>query len=235
MIGKSLKMIKTIFWVLLLIYLPSCGKSYITVRQEWVDRRYLASSHVNTPDPRQNNPPLGQKLIVSWLIPNSVMEEHPNLVLRVIFWNYTEKNIVFPIRHRAGYKVFSVLNEEYEKTGGLLTYSAQIVSQDNQVYKEWKHQLWVNLIDINGEHKVPEEKNLNPEEKVNDELDQGTEGDDFDEDEYEYPPSYDEREHTEEDNSESAADINSSVIDQSMQGSVIETAYFSEEGSLENN
>jgi hypothetical protein len=41
-----------------------------------------------------------------------------------------------------------LLNEEYEKSGGILTYKAQILTQEGEVFREWRHQLWVNLIQV---------------------------------------------------------------------------------------
>ena len=46
------------------------------------------------------------------------------------------------------YTTYSLLDEEYEKTGGILTYKACIVTQEGKIFKESKHQLWVNLIEI---------------------------------------------------------------------------------------
>jgi hypothetical protein len=70
------------------------------------------------------------------------------IVFHVIYRNHTEKTFVYPIESRLGYEVYSLLNHEYDETGGIMTYAAEITTPDNEVYREWKHQLWVNLITL---------------------------------------------------------------------------------------
>lgn len=167
----------------LLLLLVSCDKYYLSVRQIPVDQKYLASTHVGSPDPRLAHPPLGQKLVVGWSVPSEILQKEPKVVLRLLFWDHSEKEIAYPIAYRTGYEVYSLLNEEFEKSKGLLTYRADIVMTDGQIYRTWKHQLWVNLIRLD----------------------------------------------------EDASLTNSSVIDQSMHGSVTETPNSSDDGSSDKN
>ena len=108
--------------------------------------RYLASTHVGTPDPRQDHPPIGQMLILDWRVPQEVFKKKPEVVLDLILWNYTQRQIRIPIKRQMDFATYRLFNEEYDKTGGILTYKAQIVTEDGNVFREWKHQLWVNLI-----------------------------------------------------------------------------------------
>lgn len=126
----------------------SCSKYYLSVQQQWVDINYLASVQVNTPDPRKSKPPLGQMLIMDWHIPSRILKQNPQLVLDLILWDYTAKTVTLPIKGRLNYTTYELLNEEYEKTDGILTYRARIVTQDGTIFRESKHQLWVNLINI---------------------------------------------------------------------------------------
>ena len=125
-----------------------CRQYYLSVCQEWVDVRYLASSHVGTPDPRQDHPPIGQMLILDWRIPKEILKKKPEVVLDLILWDYTARQIRIPIKRRMDFATYRLFNPEYEKTGGILTYKAEIVTQEGQVFREWKHQLWVNLITV---------------------------------------------------------------------------------------
>ena len=131
--------------------LSSCQKYYLSVCQQWVDARYLASTHVNTPDPRQANPPIGQMLSMDWRVPKELLSQKPYIELDLIFWDYTETKKTFPIDKRMGWVSYQLLGEEYDKTGGILTYKASIKTSDGTVYREWKHQLWVKLIQIEPE------------------------------------------------------------------------------------
>ena len=138
---------------ILILFLPfcfllSCQQYYLSVCQEWVDTSYLASTNVSTPDPRQAHPPLGQQLILDWRVPSEIFQRKPEVVIDLILWDYTTRRVQIPIHHRMDFATYKLLNEEYEKSGGILTYKAQIVTQDGVVFREWRHQLWVNLITV---------------------------------------------------------------------------------------
>ena len=133
---------------LFLLVLSSCSQYYLSLSQQWIDARYLASTHAHTPDPRQVHPPVGQMVVASWRIPKEVLDKEPEVVLELILWDYTKKTVRFPIDRRMNYATFKLLNEEYEKCGGILTYKGEIVTREGQVFREWKHQLWVDLITV---------------------------------------------------------------------------------------
>ncbi len=141
---------------ILMFFLPGCRQYYLSVCQEWIDIRYLASSHVSTPDPRQEHPPVGQKLILDWRVPKEIFNEKPEVVLNLILWDYTTRQVRIPIKRRMDFSTYWLLDEEYQKTGGILTYKATIETQNGKIFREWKHQLWVNLITINQEEEKTE-------------------------------------------------------------------------------
>jgi hypothetical protein len=141
---------RVLFLFCLLIF-SGCRQYYLSICQEWVDVRYLASSHVATPDPRQDHPPIGQMLIIDWRVPKDIFKKKPEIVMDLILWDYTTRQVRIPIKRRMDFATYRLFNEEYEKTGGILTYKAHIVTQDGEIYREWKHQLWVNLITIDQE------------------------------------------------------------------------------------
>lgn len=136
------------FLFFLLLSLCSCRPYYISVMQKWVDERYLASTHVGTPDPRQEVPSIGQMLVVQWCVPSEILALNPIAILDLIFWDHTEQRICFPITRKLNYGYYRLFDQEYEEKGGILTYKATILTEDGCVYKECKHQLWVNLIKI---------------------------------------------------------------------------------------
>jgi hypothetical protein len=132
-----------------------CEKYYLSLRQVPVDSEYLASSHVGSPDPRQLSPPYGQKVVIQWSVPPELLEQKPEIVFHVIYRNHTQEEITYPIEERSGMEVFSLLNEEYRSKGGLLTYEALIRTKQGEIYREWKHQLWVHLITLDAEKILP--------------------------------------------------------------------------------
>ncbi len=134
-----------------LLLLSGCKQYYLSVCQEWVDDRYLASTNVSTPDPRQDHPPIGQMLILDWRVPADILKKKPEIVLDLVLWDYTTREIKIPLKRRMDFATYRLFNEEYEKSGGILTYKARIITEDGSVFREWKHQLWVNLITVKDE------------------------------------------------------------------------------------
>ncbi|MEN9344505.1 MAG: hypothetical protein RLZZ453_1292 [Chlamydiota bacterium] len=142
-----------VFLLSALLCLNSCFHPYyVSVCQKWVDARDLASSAVATPDPRQAHPPTGQMLIINWRVPQEVFAKQPEVVLNILFWDYSEKCVRIPIHHRMDFATYKLLDKEYEKTGGILTYKAEIVTQQGEVCYEWRHQLYVDLITISDDN-----------------------------------------------------------------------------------
>ncbi|MCB1107221.1 MAG: hypothetical protein KDK76_03905 [Chlamydiia bacterium] len=135
-------------FIFLFLLLCSCGRCYLSVKREPIDQTSLASTFVGSPDPRQKSPPKGLELILEWILPGHIMQEEPTLVLSIIYKNHTEEKVCYPIMKRWGTTTYSVVGEKYQEKGGLLTYKAEIIGKNEEVIKEWKQQLWVDLIAI---------------------------------------------------------------------------------------
>ncbi len=140
---------------ILAILLVGCQRHYLSVSQQWVDGDYLASSKVKTPDPRAANPPVGQMLVVDWFVPRDLLKQHPHIELDLIFWDYTTKKVIFPVESTLSWVTYQCFNQEYKDTKGILTYKATLVTEEGHVFREWKHQLWVNLIEVDKEASLP--------------------------------------------------------------------------------
>ncbi len=209
------------------LVLSSCQKHYLSVCQRQVDVSYLSSTHVNTPDPRQNHPPKGDMLIFDWRIPKDILKQDPYIALHVVYWDYSEETHQIPIHTRMGYASYKLFNEEYDKKQGILTYKAEIKTADGAIYRQWKHQLWVNLITIDDTSSPPrnaptefdkEEYNSDFDfsEELNKEREEQSQGD--------AQALYEEKEAREEEDRPPPAteETSSSVIDQPIQGSVME-------------
>ncbi|NGX51674.1 MAG: hypothetical protein K1060chlam2_01547 [Chlamydiae bacterium] len=134
--------------ILLLILLSGCEKYYLSVKRESVDRSKLASTFVGSPDPRQKNPPTGEELLLEWRLPRTALKQELTLVLKLIYKNYSEETIRYPVDRRRGVIIFALLDEKYRQTEGFLTYKADIITPDGTPLKEWKQQLWVDLITL---------------------------------------------------------------------------------------
>ena len=129
-----------------LTLLFGCEKYYLSLTEQDINVNYLASIAAATPDKRQQNPPLGEMIVMDWRIPKELLGKNPVIELHVIYGNYTEKSFEYPIRKKMGYVTYKDLNDEFALTKGIITYSADIRLDDGTFYKSWKHQLWANLI-----------------------------------------------------------------------------------------
>lgn len=130
-------------------FLFGCTKEKLSVHTEYLSIENLASYHVGTPDPTLNNPPVGQRLVISWSLSDCEMELadlHLNLKMR--FRNREEANEKIDILKKSGIYTYSLLNEDYFDKGGILTYKVELIG-GNQIIDEWRHQLWVELITLN--------------------------------------------------------------------------------------
>ncbi len=118
---------------------------------ENVEADSLASTHVGSPDFRQKNPPLGQKIVVSWSFPHALFAKKLSMFLTVRFWNNLQETKIIPLQKSWGTQAFFFSNPKLEKNLKILTYRIQIVSDKGELIEEWKQQLWTRLIDIDNE------------------------------------------------------------------------------------
>lgn len=125
----------------------SCGRCHLYVQQMSLDRDYLASSHVGSPDRRQNHPPKGQRLLISWHFPFNLFVQQLHLVLTARFSDQTELTFEEPIQKSWGYA-------EFQFPHHLLTYRIQVINHWDEVVEIWEHQLWTQLIDIESKNSV---------------------------------------------------------------------------------
>jgi hypothetical protein len=130
------------FFFILILFTTSCYKEHLYVQQEWVDRNSLASTKVNTPDPRQANPPEGERLLVAWRFPKYLIYQEIDLILTVRFWDNSEEIIHHPISKTHGNASFNFFGEK------ILTYRIQAVNAQGEVIQNWEHHFWTELIDI---------------------------------------------------------------------------------------
>lgn len=135
----------------LLLLCTGCSKGALSIYTDYLTEESLASYHVGSPDPALNCPPLGQRLLLSWSIPCEYKQYNDlQIVLTIRYYNREEKVYKISSLRKRGTYVIYLLNEEYFKTGGILTYKA-ILSGDGNPLEEWRHQLWADLIIIEPE------------------------------------------------------------------------------------
>lgn len=137
----------------LLSMLSSCMMHHLDVQTQYITKESLASYHVLTPDPQLDNPTIGQRLLVQWKFRAPEVRGLPlTLHLKIRFRNHEKEELIIPIDSNCKIYVgssyiYDLFNEEYLEKGGILTYLAEIKSNDD-VIACWKHPLWVELIEF---------------------------------------------------------------------------------------
>ena len=128
-----------------MLFLNSCVKP-LNVQTQYIGRESLASSFIDTPDPKLENPDEGQRLVIEWNLPPMYMlYEDLHMEIRVRFKNRQERQLDLKLNTPSGVYLYPILNEFYKETRGLLTYKVDIVG-DGCILQSWKHPLWVELI-----------------------------------------------------------------------------------------
>lgn len=118
------------------------------MQKEWVDKQFLASSRVNTPDPRQKCPFEGQRLLIGWDFPKSLFSEELTLDIVVRLWDQTEKKISYPITHKRDATAFFFPCGPTDKNHQILTYRIQVINRDGVIVETWNHHFWTELINL---------------------------------------------------------------------------------------
>ena len=93
-------------------------------------------------------------------MPEELMDKAPCLHLHVIYKDYTEEEISYPMPYRLDYVTYDLLGEEYLAKKGILTYEAVIKTGSGEVFRTWTHQLWTRLIILKDEPVAPPQEEL---------------------------------------------------------------------------
>jgi len=138
--------------------LAGCYRGHLYVQQEGVDREFLASSKVGTPDPRQADPPEGQRLLVAWDFPRSLFGDGLQMDVTVRLWDDTQQTIRHDMGRKRDVKAFYFPSHEKDKR--ILTYRVEVLTREGKVLETWKHHFWTELIEIDGKASFPEAKRM---------------------------------------------------------------------------
>jgi hypothetical protein len=136
-------------WLLLpAVFLSSCTGTSLSVQTDFLTDESLASYYVQTPDPLLNCGSVGQRMLISWRFPKVYLESSDMyIIVHIRYKNREEEDIRLNNLRTSGTYVFSILNDEFFETEGILTYKAQLFA-DEIILLEWRHQLWVELITL---------------------------------------------------------------------------------------
>ncbi|MCH9630373.1 MAG: hypothetical protein S4CHLAM37_03690 [Chlamydiia bacterium] len=144
----SLRMKFLLSLCLLIFCCMSCQTYYVSVTREAIDRSSLASSFAKTPDPRQLDPPSGERLLIQWNLLSKDVHEDLICSLSLIYKNYEEETVHYKVDAKRDVISYFLLGDRYETTKGIMTYKVEILTKEGEVVKSFKHQLWTKLIKL---------------------------------------------------------------------------------------
>jgi len=121
---------------------------------ENIGEDYLASTHIKTPDYRQENPPRGQRINVSWDFPFNLYEKNLFLCLTARLWNNTQEKRKYHLQKRWGTTTFFFENKTKEKGNKILTYKLEVITDYGKIIETWEHQFWTELIDVDEDDEI---------------------------------------------------------------------------------
>lgn len=152
-----------------------CTQSPINAQTEYITRQGLASYHIGTPDPSLNHPVVGQRMILKWSLPEDCMKVLDlHMVVTMRFRDGSQRGFNMDIYKSSGIKIYTLPTEEFCQTGGINTFKVDLVGDGNVLY-EWRHQLWVELIDL----KDSDDNQLNENDLENPSISESTENENF--------------------------------------------------------
>ncbi|MDR3624616.1 MAG: hypothetical protein P4L16_05705 [Chlamydiales bacterium] len=126
--------------------LLSCARSApLYVRLEALSLEYLASSVVDTPDPDRCGHYCGQQFVIVWSTMGTSCTPQYRVVISYITGTHCFEQVEIPVSGACGALRYRILNEEYKRTEGVLTYKVELF-EGNLLKATWKVRNWVDWI-----------------------------------------------------------------------------------------
>jgi hypothetical protein len=138
------------FVFIFLFLLVSCSRERVSVFYEFVTTADLASVQIDTPDPRRERDDKSERLFVSWRLPRDKLHSNWDLLLVMRYRDHSQEEVLLHLEKKRGTYVFNVSPEAYLGSGGLLAYKAEL-KENGVLFDQWKHILWVDLIEVEDE------------------------------------------------------------------------------------
>lgn len=134
------------FYVLVVLLLSLTGcRPPLSVYTESVDRHSLASSVALTPDPKLNNPSIGQKIVIQWSLPQDLI---PATLFATIYYKNGQESIISkPVRSYYDTATIYHIDQEFYQKGVISTYKVEIFKEDRCI-ATFYHHLWTQKIEL---------------------------------------------------------------------------------------
>jgi len=134
------------FCLLFLLFTSCTRKTELTVYNQSVDKKFLASTKVKTPDPRQHSIDRGQRLIIAWSVPSANFKRNQwSLRAYLQYGNRKEEVKEIPVCKQSGDWILEWVGDEFYRKRGVASYKVDLL-KDGQIEKTFRHQLYCEII-----------------------------------------------------------------------------------------
>ena len=138
---------RSILIFIFFLILTGCYQKRIETTKIHIDRKSLASSFTNAPDPRQKAPPTGEQLLIHLDLDPEMELNSCRVVLYVLFKSLEAQEIEFiPKKHKQLISYF-ILGEKYQLSQGLLSYKLEVY-ENNKQHALYHHPMWFEKFSI---------------------------------------------------------------------------------------
>jgi hypothetical protein len=122
---------------------------------DYVSFKTMASFHIDTPDPALSNPPVGQRILISWHIRKGDFYGHPPYYIKLTMRYCNRKECVqwIQLYKSFGTYIYRLVDQAYFACSGIQTYKVELF-HEGQMIECWKHQLWSELIILNNNQNI---------------------------------------------------------------------------------
>lgn len=129
------------------LILSGCSSPRLYGRLEKLDKQALVSSAFHTPDPQSDNPPDGQRLIVSWVIPLTVNIHSEPCVLEidVVDARGIRTHVEKSVTDHWGHFEYEVPLKLMQEGKSIITYFLQL-RQGSRTIGNFQHRLYKTAI-----------------------------------------------------------------------------------------
>jgi hypothetical protein len=118
----------------------------LSIYSDYLTLENLSSYYIDTPDPKLNHPPFGQRLIIRWNIPKEAfLIDSTRLEITIRYRDRSQETKTINIKKSFGSYILCITGNQYCDRGGILSYKA-ILWNGDCILEEWRHQLWAELI-----------------------------------------------------------------------------------------
>lgn len=127
---------------MVLLCLASCGE----IRVKHLYRREKESAQAQIGTPCLSHFPEGEELLISWKVGEEKwVKGKMHLLLELAYRDFSHKTEIIPLERKWGNYLYSLLGEDFQKSGGIYTYRISLLAEDREISR-WEHQVWAKWI-----------------------------------------------------------------------------------------